>query len=82
MRVATISVFNGLHNFKKKHNPNNAKMMAKSDMIETVRICESLKNKSLDSYSMPFPILIEFIGTVKKVFDYVLKLDCNFYVPS
>lgn len=52
-----------LHNFKKKHNPSNAKMMANSDMMETVKICESLKNKSFVSYSMSLPILFEFMRT-------------------
>lgn len=49
MNINREWLFSDLHNFKKKHTPNIAKMIAKSDMIDTVKICESLKKKSFES---------------------------------
>lgn len=55
-----------LHSLRKKQTPRMAKMIAKSDMMDTVRICESLK-KSFESYSMSLPILLGCMSTIVKV---------------
>lgn len=51
------------HILKKKQTPSTANITAKIDMIETVKICESLKKKSFESRLKSLPILLEVITT-------------------
>lgn len=43
------NVISYLHSLKKKQTPNIARTTEKIDMIDTVKICESLKKKSFES---------------------------------